>query len=90
MSFDPITYAAVRSYKMKKTVLAVVLATALVLSGCKSVGVVQATAKYAVTSYCALSPEARAAVRVNIDPSVAPNQIRITCSDTTEAGDVQN
>ena len=75
---------------MKRATLAGVLAMVLVLSGCKSVGVVQATAKYAVTNYCELSPEARAAVRVNIDPSVAPNQIRITCADTAEAGNVQD
>lgn len=75
---------------MKRVTLAGVLVTVLVLSGCKSVGVVQATAKYAVTNYCELSPESRAAIRVNIDPSVAPNQIRIVCADTAEAGDVQD
>lgn len=75
---------------MKRAALAGVLATVLALPGCKSVGVVQATAKYAVTNYCELSPESRAAVRVNIDPSVAPNQIRVVCADTTEAGDVQD
>ena len=75
---------------MKRAALAGVLVTVLVLSGCKSVGVVQATAKYAVTNYCELSPETRAAVRVNIDPSVAPNQIRIVCADTVEAGNVQD
>lgn len=75
---------------MKRAALAGVLASVLVLSGCKSVGVVQATAKYAVTNYCELSTESRAAIRVNVDPSVAPNQIRITCSDTAEAGNVQD
>lgn len=75
---------------MKRATLAGVLVTVLVLSGCKSVDMVQTTAKYAVTNYCVLSPESRAAVRVSIDPSVAPNQIRIVCADTAEAGDVQD
>ena len=76
---------------MKKVMLAVFAATALLLAGCKSVGVIQTTAKYAVNNYCELTPEARAAVRVNIDPAIAPNQIRITCAVTeAEAGDVQD
>ena len=76
---------------MKKVALAASAAVALLLTGCKSTGVIQTTAKYAVNNYCELTSEARAAVRVNIDPAVAPNQIRITCAVTeVEAGDVQD
>lgn len=78
---------------MKKVLFAVFGLSALMLTGCQSVGVVQTAAKYAVNNYCALTPEARAAVRVNIDPAVAPNQIRITCVDMVdevESGDVQD
>lgn len=75
---------------MKKLALVTGFVATLLLTGCQSVGVVQTAAKYAVNNYCELTPEARAAVRVNIDPAVAPNQIRITCADTAEAGDVQD
>lgn len=76
---------------MKKVMLAVFAATALMLTGCQSVGLVQTTTKYVVSNYCELTPEARAAVRANIDPAVAPNQIRITCAVAeVEAGDVQD
>ena len=76
---------------MKKVMLAAFAATTLMLTGCQSVGLIQTTTKYVVNNYCELTPEARAAVRVNIDPAVAPNQIRITCAVTEmEASDVQD
>ena len=76
---------------MKKVLLAVLgLNAALALAGCRSVGVVQTAAKVATNNFCELTPEARAVVRANIDPAVAPNQIRITCADTVEAGNVQD
>ena len=76
---------------MKKVLFAVFGLSALILTGCQSVSVVQTAAKYAVNNYCEMSPEARAAVRVNIDPAIAPKQIRITCAVIeVEAGDVQD
>lgn len=75
---------------MKKTAFAAVVVFAVLVTGCQSVGIAQTAAKIATNNFCELTPEARAAVRVNIDPAVAPNQIRITCADTAEAGDVQD
>ena len=75
---------------MKKVLLVIFGLSTLMTAGCKSVGVVQTAAKVATNNFCELTPETRAAVRVNIDPAVAPNQIRITCADTTEVGNVQD
>lgn len=70
--------------KRMKTVFVLVLAG--LMTGCT----VAQSAQYATARYCVLPPEVRAANREVVAFAVAPNQIRITCSNTAEAGDVQD
>jgi hypothetical protein len=63
---------------MKKTII---IATAILMSGCSTLSTVGIAAQHTVSRYCAASPDARNVIRTAVSDSITPNSISVTCAD---------
>jgi uncharacterized protein YceK len=65
---------------MKKTII---IATAILMSGCSTLSTVGIAAQHTVSRYCAASPDARNVIRTVVSDSITPNSISVTCAADT-------
>ena len=63
---------------MKKTII---IATAILMSGCSTLSTVGIAAQHTVSRYGAASPDARNVIRTAVSDSITPNSISVTCAD---------
>jgi uncharacterized protein YceK len=63
---------------MKKIII---MCSIMSISGCSAIDTIKLTASHAVNKYCSVPETGRNALRIDLNESLAPHSIKVTCGE---------